>query len=84
MYALIATDSRLKTTSGGFFSAYGKKQCNWWCAACSGQYNWKAPDRVLVKADGTDRREAKVFRAHAAPQGVGDNLINALKLLANQ
>ena len=26
----------------------------------------------------------KVFRAHAAPQGLGGNLINALKLLANQ
>ena len=32
----------------------------------------------------TDRREAKVFRAHAAPHGVCDNLINALKVLANQ
>ena len=28
--------------------------------------------------------EKQVFRAHAAPQGVCDNLINALKLLANQ
>ena len=34
--------------------------------------------------DSTDRREAKVFRAHASPQGVCDNLINALMLLANQ
>ena len=30
------------------------------------------------------RGEAKVFRADAAPQGVCDNLINALKLLTNQ
>ena len=28
--------------------------------------------------------QAKVFRAHAVPQGVCGNLINALKLLANQ
>ena len=28
--------------------------------------------------------EAKVFNAHAAPLGLCDNLINALKLLANQ
>ena len=27
---------------------------------------------------------AKVFRAHAAPQGVCDTVINGLKLLANQ
>ena len=31
-----------------------------------------------------DCREAKVFRAHAAPKGVCGNLVNALKLLANQ
>ena len=28
--------------------------------------------------------EAKVFEAHAAPQGLCDNLVNALKLLTNQ
>ena len=65
-------------------SGHGKKQCNWCCAACGGQHNWKAPNRTLVIQDGTDRQCAKVFRAHAAPQDVRDNLINALKLLANQ
>ena len=34
--------------------------------------------------DDRNRRDAKVFSAHAAPQGICDNLINALKLLANQ
>ena len=29
-------------------------------------------------------RQAKVFKAHAVPQGMCENLINALKLLANQ
>ena len=33
---------------------------------------------------GATANEAKVFRAHAAPQGLCDNLINALKLLVNQ
>ena len=33
---------------------------------------------------GTNEDEAKVLRAHALPQGLCDNLINALKLLANQ
>ena len=67
-----------------FSSGRGKKQCSWWCAACGGQNNWKAPNRVWVIRDCTDRREAKVFRAHAVPQGVCDKMINALKLLANK
>ena len=33
--------------------------------------------------DSTDHREAKAFRARAAPQGTYDNLINTLRLLAN-
>ena len=33
---------------------------------------------------GTNKDEEKVFRAHAVPQGLCENLINALKLLANQ
>ena len=45
-------------------------QCNWWCVACGGQSSWKAPNRALVIQDSTDRREAQVLRAHAAPQGV--------------
>ena len=52
-----------------------KKHCNWWCAACGGQYEWRAPKRILV---------AKVCKTHAAPLGLCDNLVNALKLLANQ
>ena len=28
--------------------------------------------------------QAKVFKAHAAPQGLCEHMINALKLLANQ
>ena len=44
----------------------------------------EAPNRVLVVQDSTDHRNAKVFRAHAAPQGMCDNLIIALKLLGHQ
>ena len=51
-------------------SGHGKRQC-------SGQYDWKAPNRILVVQDSMNRREAKVFRAHAAPQGMCGNLINA-------
>ena len=48
-------------------SGHGKKPCSWWCAACCGQYNVRAPNRMLVIQDSTDRREATVFRAHAPP-----------------
>ena len=33
---------------------------------------------------GTNEDEATAFTAHAVPQGLCENLINALKLLANQ
>ena len=58
--------------------------CSWWCAACEGHYEWRAHNRILVVQLGTNANEAKVFKAHAAPLGLCDNLINALKLLANQ
>ena len=38
----------------------------------------------LVVQLGATANAAKVFKAHAAPLGLCDNLINALKLLANQ
>ena len=38
---------------------------------------------VVVETD-VSASQAKVFKAHAAPQGLCENLINALKLLANQ
>ena len=38
--------------------------------------------KMLTGRDSFD--QAKVFRAHAVPQGLCANLINALKLLANQ
>ena len=46
--------------------------------------NRRTPDRISVKQDSTDRREASVFRAHAAPHRVCDTLSGTLKLLANQ
>ena len=52
--------------------------------ACGGQYDWKAPNRIPVIQDRMKRRHAKKFGAHMAPQGMCDNLIDALKLLANQ
>ena len=51
-----------------------EEQCNW-CAACGGQYNWKDPNRVLLKQDSADPSKANVFRAHAPPQGACENLV---------
>ena len=42
------------------------------------------PNRLLVVQTGESFEQAKVFSAHAVPQGLCANLINALKLLANQ
>ena len=46
--------------------------------------NMRAPSRLLVVPTGDSASQADVFKAHAVPQGVCENLINALKLLANQ
>ena len=48
------------------------------------KYEWTAPNRIPLVQPGVNANAAKVFRAHAAPLGLCDNLINALKLLANQ
>ena len=37
-----------------------------------------------MEQTGADVSQAEVFKARAAPQGFCENLINALKLLANQ
>ena len=72
------------STGHGDSNIRKKKHCNWWCAARGGQHEWRASNRILVVQLGVNANEAKVFRAHEAPLGLGDNLINALKLLANQ
>ena len=61
----------------------GKKHTSWWCAVCGEKNDWRAPNRLVVQT-GESASQAKVFKAHAVPQGLCENLINALKLLANQ
>ena len=61
-----------------------KTHYHWLCAACGGQYEWRASNRMLLVQLGANANEAKAFNAHAALLGLCDNLINALKLLANQ
>ena len=62
----------------------GEKHTKWWCAICGEKYNWKQPNRLSVVQTGDRIEQAKVFQAHAAPQGLCANLVNAIKLLANQ
>ena len=38
-----------------------KEQCNSWCAACGGQYDWRAPNRVLVMQDSVGFERQKYF-----------------------
>ena len=61
-----------------------KKHTTWWCAICrknmigsNGTGLWSYKEVIVLI-------RAKVFKAHAVPQGLCANLINALKLLANQ
>ena len=61
-----------------------KGRNNWWCAICGEKYDWKQPNGLFVVQTGESVNQAKVFMVHAVPQGLGGNLISALKLLANQ
>ena len=60
------------------------KTTKWWCAICGNKYDWRQPNRLLVVQTGESFEQAKVFKAHAVPQGLCENVINALTLLANQ
>ena len=67
-----------------WWDSVGKKHCSWWCAVCGEKYDWRAPNRLLVVQTSESASLAKVFFAHAVPQGLCENLINALNLVANQ
>ena len=61
-----------------------KGRNNSWCVICGEKYDWRQPNRLLVVETGASVNQVKVFRAHAVPQDLCWNLINTLKLLANQ
>ena len=62
----------------------GKKHSSWVVRSLWRKYDWRVPNWLLVVHTGESASQAKVFKAHAVPQGPMRNLINALKLLANQ
>ena len=66
----------------GFIEAL-EKQCNWVVCGVRRPVQLEGPNGVLVIQDRADPSDAKVFRAHALPQGVCENVVCAMKLLAN-
>ena len=62
----------------------GIQHTSWWCAICGEIFVWRAPNRLLLVQTGESVNQGEVCRAHAVPRGLCDDLINALKLLANQ
>ena len=70
-----------KTTSGGLWEKRAQQLV---VRNCTEIYDWKQPNMLLVVQTGESVDQAKVFKAHAVPQGLCANLINALELLANQ
>ena len=83
-YALIVTDSSLKTTFGGIRLGTDRSSAAGGVRLAAAKTIGRPRSDFWSYQDSTDRQEAKVFRAHAAPHGVCDNSINALKLLTNQ
>ena len=47
-----------------------RKHTNWWCAICGENYDWEQPNRLLFVQTGESINQAKVFKAHAVPQGL--------------
>ena len=45
------------------------KNTTWWCATCGEKYDSKQPNTLLVVQTGDGIEQAKVFKAHAVPQG---------------
>ena len=38
----------------GLLWAWKEAQCGWWRAACGGQFDWRAPNRISVIQDSMD------------------------------
>ena len=79
--ARIATVSHWKTTFGG--SPLGRSTAAGGTPSVE-KNDWRVPNRLLVVQTCDSVSQAKDVKAHAGPQGLCENLINALKLLANQ
>ena len=65
-------------------SGHGMKQCNLWCAACGGSTNGRPRTESWSHKTARTGEKQKCFEHTAAPQGVCDNLINTLKIVAKR
>ena len=67
----IATVFSWKTTYGGF--QLGRSTAAGGARSVE-KYDWRAPNRLLVVQTGDSASQAKVFKAHAVPQGLCEKL----------
>ena len=75
MSARIVLASLWRITSGGSPRGTARSSAVGGVQHGGGQYDWRAP---------ANAHEAEVFKAHAAPLGLCDDLVIAVKRLANQ
>ena len=61
-----------------------KKHCNWWCAACGGQYEWIAPSGYWWCKSEPTQTERKSSKRTQHRWSLCDNLTNEPNLSANQ
>ena len=78
--ARIATVSFWKTTFGGSLG----ENIQIGGAQFVEKYDWEQPNRLLLVQTGDSIDPAQVFKAHAIPQGLCANLVNALTLFAKK
>ena len=85
----IKASSRLKQRPRKNCNSFLMEDHVWWVSAgkkhsCGENFDWRAPNRLLVMQTGSRASQAKVLKEHAVPQGLCEMLVNALKLLANR
>ena len=62
----------------------GKKHCGWVCAACGEKCVWRAANRLTGGTDRCQCQSGKGVQSACVPQGLCENLINALELLSKK
>ena len=62
----------------------GRKTTKWWCAICGEKYDWRQPNRLWSCNQVKELSRRKSSKHMRYLRACAQNLINALKLLANQ
>ena len=82
--ALKASAFRVKITLGGSLLGVRRSSATGGARRAAASTSWRDPNGVSVIQHSADPSDAKVFRAHAPPQGVCENHVCAHKLSAKQ